>query len=74
MHDYLTIRSNGFVTYCDGLIASIQADQARAYLLRLQSHLRDRAHSPGVGPHPGNHPLHPGAEDRRCGQQGADQR
>ena len=28
MHDYLTIRSNGFVTYCDGLIASIEADQA----------------------------------------------
>jgi len=35
MHDYLTVRSNGFVTYCDGLIASIQADQARAYLLSL---------------------------------------
>ena len=35
MHDYLTIRSNGFVTYCDGLIASIEADQARAYLLSL---------------------------------------
>lgn len=35
MHEYLTIRSNGFVTYCDGLIASIEADQAQAYLLSL---------------------------------------
>lgn len=35
MHDYLTIRSNGFVTYCDGLIARIEADQVRAYLLSM---------------------------------------
>jgi len=35
MHDYLTVRGNGFVTYCDGLIARIQMDRARAYLLSL---------------------------------------
>ena len=32
MPDYLTVQSNGVVTYCDGLIARIQADQAEAYL------------------------------------------
>ena len=35
MPDYLTVRSHGVVTYCDGLIARIQADQAEAYLLSL---------------------------------------
>ena len=35
MPDYLTVRSHGVVTYCDGLIARIQEDQAEAYLLSL---------------------------------------
>jgi len=35
MHDYLTVRSNGFITYCDGLIARINSDQAQAFLLSL---------------------------------------
>ena len=35
MPDYLTVRSHGVVTYCDGLVARIQADQAEAYLLSL---------------------------------------
>ena len=35
MPDYLTVRSHGAVTYCDGLVARIQADQAEAYLLSL---------------------------------------
>ena len=35
MPAYLTVRSNGVVTYCDGVVAPIQADQAAAYLLSL---------------------------------------
>ena len=35
MPAYLTVRSHGVVTYCDGLIARIQEDQAEAYLLSL---------------------------------------
>lgn len=35
MNDYLTVRSNGFVTYCDGLIARITSNQAQAFLLSL---------------------------------------
>lgn len=35
MNDYLTVRSNGFVTYCDGLIARITSNQAQAFLFSL---------------------------------------
>jgi len=35
MNDYLTIQSNGFVTYCDALIARCTDDTAQSFLFSL---------------------------------------
>ncbi len=35
MNDYLTVQSNGFVTYCDALIARLTDDAAQSFLFSL---------------------------------------
>ena len=35
MNDYLTVKSDGFITYCDALIARFNSDKAQSFLLSL---------------------------------------
>ena len=35
MNDYLTVKSDGFITYCDALIARFNGDGAQSFLLSL---------------------------------------